>query len=140
MFPNLIRLWNFARDRIEEAKYLIVVGFSFSDADSYINKIIERSMSFHPGQTIIICDPNPRLAQSLKERFAARINGFDVTRVLAAVGPAEEMVPKVLVSIAPPHDAVAEAKQEKPDGQIPRNRRKRASVTSDSSQSGETLP
>jgi hypothetical protein len=96
MFPNLIRLWNVARDRIESSDILIVVGFSFSEADSYIKKSIERSMSFKPDQIMVICDPNASLAANLRARYSARIQGFDKDRVLQASGSGDEIVPKVL--------------------------------------------
>jgi NAD-dependent SIR2 family protein deacetylase len=96
MFPNLIRLWNVARERIESSDILIVVGFSFSEADSYINKIIERSMSFKADQIMVICDPNASLAATLRARYSARIEGFDNNRVLQASGSGDEVVPLVL--------------------------------------------
>jgi NAD-dependent SIR2 family protein deacetylase len=96
MFPHLIRLWDLAREKIESASYLVVVGFSFSEADSYVNKIIERSMSLNKKQIMIVCDPNGALAPSLRERYGARIEGFDATRVLQAMGPGHEILPKIL--------------------------------------------
>jgi NAD-dependent SIR2 family protein deacetylase len=96
MFPNLTRLWNVARERIESSDILIVVGFSFSEADSYISKIIERSMSFKADQIMVICDPNASLAPTLRARYSARIQGFDKDRVLQASGSEDEIVPKVL--------------------------------------------
>jgi len=111
MFPNLIRLWNLARQNIERSKYLVVVGFSFSEADSYINKIIERSMSFHSDQTVIVCDPNPNVAATLRARFVARIDGFAKERVLTVGGSADKLLPKVLDAMASPSrtEAIAEA-------------------------------
>ncbi|MGI9193769.1 MAG: SIR2 family NAD-dependent protein deacylase [Actinomycetota bacterium] len=109
MFPNLIRLWNLARERIESASHLLIVGFSFSEADSYINKVIERSMSFNAKQVMIVFDPDGALVPSLRRRFSARIEGFDSDRILAAVGSAHELLPKILGSLGlasqgPPHE------------------------------------
>jgi len=100
MFPNLIRLWNIARERIEGADLLIVVGFSFSEADSYINKIVERSMSMNSNQRIIVCDPNRKLSESLRERYAARISGFQVERIIEAVGSAEVLLPELFEKLS----------------------------------------
>lgn len=99
MFPNLIRLWNIARERIESADILFVVGFSFSEADSYINKIIERSMSINSGQTMIVCDPNYRLVPALRARYSARIADFKNDRILEAIGSSAELLPQVFESI-----------------------------------------
>ncbi|HFE38579.1 MAG TPA: hypothetical protein ENK06_09235 [Gammaproteobacteria bacterium] len=96
MFPSLISLWNAARERIERASYIIVVGYSFSDADTYINKIVERSMSINSQQKIIVCDPNPGLVDGLRKKYQARIEGFDERRILKAAGSADELLPKIL--------------------------------------------
>ena len=100
MFPTLIRLWDEARTTIEAAKVLIVVGYSFAEADTYINKIIERSMTVNPRQRMVVCDSDWSLVPSLRNRFAARIDGFDEARVLPAVGSVDEVLPKVLQMLA----------------------------------------
>lgn len=105
MFPSLIRLWNRARECIEQADHLIVVGYSFSDADTYINKIIERSMTLNEKQRIVVCDPNPRLVSTLRKRYSARVEGFHADRILPAVGSADEILPQVLESLVSPKPA-----------------------------------
>jgi len=99
MFPNLIDIWNSARQSIEEADYLIIVGFSFSEADTYITKIISRSMSMKDSQKMIIVNTNPNLVPTLRERFSAHIDGFDEKRILKACGSCEEILPKILNSM-----------------------------------------
>lgn len=118
MFPNLIRLWNLARDHIERAYVIVVVGFSFSEADSYIAKIIERSMSFNREQRLVICDPNSSLVSILRARYGARIERFKESRILAAVGSSEEIVPKVLTKLT--EHATASSEDMKPGGRTGR--------------------
>ncbi|HUT90070.1 MAG TPA: SIR2 family protein [Thermoguttaceae bacterium] len=96
MFPNLIRLWEQARLRIETSSLIIVVGFSFAEGDAYLNKIVERSMGISRDQTIVVCDRNRALADALRRRYAARIDRFDEARILAATGSAEKVLPQVL--------------------------------------------
>lgn len=126
LFPSLIRLWNAARERIEASDYLLVVGFSFSEADSYINKIVERSMAIKDSQKIIVCDPNPKLVRSLRARFSAKIDNFDQSRILAAIGNSAEMLPDLLESFlkSPSIDAAAIDATPPPSAQ-PMNPRKR---------------
>lgn len=100
MFPHLILLWNSAREKLEKADLIIVVGFSFSEADTYINKIIERSVTQKESQRLIVCDPNQDLVSDLRSRFSARIDDFDESRILSAVGSAEEVVPVVLSKLS----------------------------------------
>lgn len=92
-FPTLIDIWNGARRKIEAADYLVVVGYSFPEADTYITKIIARSMSLNKGQRLIIVNKSADVAQTIKTRFAAQIKGFEPGRVLAASGASEKLLP-----------------------------------------------
>lgn len=104
MFPTLIRLWDAARETIEKSRVLVVVGYSFSEADTYINKILERSMTVNDRQVMVICDPNSTLAPSLRARFTARVDGFDQGRIMHAIGSAEKVLPQVLSILNLPSD------------------------------------
>jgi hypothetical protein len=119
MFPNLIRMWNIARRRIEEADYLIVVGYSFSEADTYIAKIISRSLTANQGQKMIVCDTDARLVPRLREKFVAQIDAFEPNRVLQAVGSCEVLLPKILSSMVTPAPVRAKASR---DGDRPARR------------------
>ena len=99
MFPTLISIWDLARKSIEEADYLVVVGYSFSEADTYITKIVSLSLSRNKHQKLIIVDKNQNLAPYLRERFSSRIDGFDKKRVLEACESSERILPGVLGSM-----------------------------------------
>jgi len=99
MFPNLVEIWNSARQTIEDARYLIVVGYSFSEADTYITKIIERSMSMSNNQKMLIIDTNQKLVPRLREKFSSHIEGFDTRRILSACKTAEEVLPQIVNSM-----------------------------------------
>ena len=99
VFPNLIQLWNAARERLETAEYIFVVGFSFSDADLYLNRIIERSMSQTTSQKLIVCDPNTKIVDNLRSKYSARIDNFDNRRILKIQGGSEEFLPKILAQM-----------------------------------------
>jgi NAD-dependent SIR2 family protein deacetylase len=99
MFPNLVGLWNTARRCIEAAKTIIVVGYSFSEADTYITKMISRSLALNSQQSIVVCDTNPGLVPTLRERLSAHIDGVDEARVIQVVGSCETTLPDVLSSL-----------------------------------------
>jgi len=99
MFPNLIDIWSSARQSIERADYLIVVGYSFSEADTYITKVISRSMFLNKNQEMIIVSTNLNLVSGLRERFSAHIDGFDKKRILKACDNCEEILPRILKSV-----------------------------------------
>jgi len=99
IFPNLIDIWNSAKKSIEEADYLIVIGYSFSEADTYITKIVSKSMSMKKSQKIIVIDTNEDLLLELRERFSNRIDNFEEERILGVVGDCEKKLPEFLKSM-----------------------------------------
>jgi NAD-dependent SIR2 family protein deacetylase len=99
MFPNLIDVWNSARQAIDRADYLIVVGYSFSEADTYITKIVSRSMTVNENQKMIIVNTNPNLVPYLRERFSSHIDRFDQERILEANENCEKVLPEILDSM-----------------------------------------
>lgn len=96
MFPSLIELWNLARLRIENAEYLIVIGYSFSDADNYITKIVSRSMSMKQEQKMIVVTTNQKLVSSLRSKFSVNIEKFDESRIIEVCKSCEQILPQIL--------------------------------------------
>jgi len=105
MFPNLIDIWNSASQSIEGADYLIIVGYSFSEADTYITKIISRSMSMKENQKMIIVNTNPNLVPTLRDRSSAHIDGFDEKRIVKVCESSEKILPEILKSMLGKKDA-----------------------------------
>lgn len=99
MFPNLIDIWSSASQSIEGAEYLIIIGYSFSEADTYITKIISRSMSMNKNQKMIIVNTNPNLVPTLRDRFSAHIDGFNEKRIIKACESGEKILPGILKSM-----------------------------------------
>ena len=99
MFPHLVDIWNSARQSIEKAEYLIIVGYSFSEADTYIIKIISRSMSMNKNQIMIIVNTDSSLVPNLRDRFSSHIDGFDKNRVIKACENSEIILPEILNSM-----------------------------------------
>ena len=96
MFPKLIDLWNSAKEEIENADYLIVIGYSFAEADTYITKIVARSMSVNKNQRMIVVNTDPNLVAILKDRFEAQINGFDSKRIIRLCESSDTAMVKLL--------------------------------------------
>lgn len=127
MFPTLIDIWNSARQRIEDADYLIIIGYSFSEADTYITKILSRSMAMKPSQKMIIVNNDQKLAPTLIERFSAHIDEFDKTRILRAVKSSERALPNIANSLL---EKTVTAKKAKPKKTAHRNTKKRKKTSS----------
>lgn len=98
MFPSLIRLWNSAREKIENAEYLIVIGYSFSDADNYITKIVSLSMSMNPNQKMIVVTKDSELVELLRNKFSVSIESFNKKRILEACQSCDVILPQILTS------------------------------------------
>ena len=96
MFPKLIDIWNLAREKIEKAEYLIVVGYSFAEADTYITKIIARSMAMNNNQKMIVVNTDTNLVATLRKRFEAQINGFDLERIIRLCESSDTAMGKLL--------------------------------------------
>jgi len=111
MFPNLIDIWNSASQSIEEADYLIIVGYSFAEADTYITKIISISMSLKENQKMIIVNTDPNLVPTLRDRFSAHIDGFNEKRILKACESSEKILPDILRSMLGQKDIKKEVEQ-----------------------------
>ena len=96
MFPSLIQLWNSARKKIENAEYLIVIGYSFSDADNYITKIVSLSMSMNKAQKMIVITKDHKLVELLRNKFSVSIENFDKKRILEARKSCNDILPQIL--------------------------------------------
>ena len=95
MFPNLIRLWSAARKLIHEDDLILAIGFSFADADSYVTKMVSRSIAEHSQQMVVV-EQNPELAYLLRKKFGAHILDSPGSRVLNAPGNCVGVLPTVL--------------------------------------------
>jgi NAD-dependent SIR2 family protein deacetylase len=96
-FPDLIDLWSAGKRLIDEADYLVVVGYSFPEADTYLAQMILRSMSYSQHQVVVIVNPDRLVADGIREKLTSQIKDFDTKRFLSWVGKGEEALP-VLVA------------------------------------------
>jgi NAD-dependent SIR2 family protein deacetylase len=99
MFPTLVGLWDSARQCIEDSEYLIIIGYSFAEADTYITNIIFHSMSMNKNQKIIIVNTNLDLVHILRKRFSVKIDGFNEKRILNSSESCDKILPNILKSM-----------------------------------------
>jgi len=109
-FPPLIDVRAAAKEKLEDADYIIPVGYSFSDEDAYIYKLVWSAMRGNDDAKMIIVDPDAReLAGKLQDRFSVQASDFDSDRVVAYTGKSEEvmgdLVDQLLPSESPTKDA-----------------------------------
>jgi NAD-dependent SIR2 family protein deacetylase len=94
--PPLTPLLTDARDAFEEAEAIVVVGFSFAEADVYISRMLSKSMQTKPGQKLVIIDPDKDVAYRVRRKFKASIPNFDDQRIVRLTEDCSGALPKLL--------------------------------------------
>ena len=86
-----------AAGKFETATLIIVVGFSFSEADAYISRMISKAMLDNEKARMIVVDPDYRVAARLRRKFSVLSPGFDVNyRILRLHGDCSKTLPTFL--------------------------------------------
>jgi len=99
MFPSLAGLWDRTQTAFQESKIILVVGYSFSEADAYITKMISRAMAANTAKQLIIVDTNRSLVANVTDKLATHIDDFDKRRVIRAVESCDVLLPKLCNSL-----------------------------------------
>lgn len=100
MFPPLASLWDRAQIALQQARIILVVGYSFSEADTYITKMISRAMGADSNKQLIIVDLDPSLAKSVTGKLSTHIDNFNRNRVIRAIESCDVLLPKLCSSLA----------------------------------------
>lgn len=99
MFPSLAGLWDRTQIAFQEAKVILVVGYSFSEADTYITKMISRAMGADKSKRLLIVDLDRSLAASVTQKLVTHIDNFDIKRVIRAVESCDVLLPQLCKSL-----------------------------------------
>ena len=94
--PPLIPLQQEAQQAFERADVIVVVGYSFAEADVYISRMLSKSMQTKPEQRLVVVDPDSHIVSRLRRKFKASIPGFDDTRIVRASQDCVEFMPGFL--------------------------------------------
>lgn len=94
--PTLTSILNDAEEAFSLADMIVAIGFSFSEADLYITRMISKSMQKSPSQKLLVVDPDANVAKRVKRKFRANIPDFDEGRVLRVLEDCSVFVPKLL--------------------------------------------
>lgn len=94
--PPLNPLLERANEAFEQADVIVVVGFSFAEADLYLSRMLSRSMQRSANQKLIVIDPDADVVARVRRKFEAIILDFDPHRVIRAAVDCVEAIPKFL--------------------------------------------
>lgn len=98
-FPPLAGYWDLAQSVFKDAKLILVVGYSFAEADTYITNMINRAMGADNSKQLIIVDLDRSIASKVSERLSNHIDNFNNERVLRAVESCDILLPKLCKSL-----------------------------------------
>jgi NAD-dependent SIR2 family protein deacetylase len=99
LYPPLLPLNEQAAKTFYKSDVIIVVGFSFADADVYITRMVSKSMQNSKKQKLVIIDPDNQVTEKVRRRFKSSISNFDLTRIISVSGDCAEMLPKLLTGL-----------------------------------------
>jgi len=72
---------------------IVVVGFSFADADLYISRMVSKAMQANEHTRLVMLDPNRSVVEKVRRKFSVRIPDFDASRILSINGDCSETLP-----------------------------------------------
>ncbi|MCY3912852.1 MAG: SIR2 family protein [Chloroflexi bacterium] len=76
---------------------IVVVGFSFSEADLYISRMVSKAMQESNDTRMLIIDPDSGVIEKVRRRFETQIPGFrGRDRILKISGDCATMLPQFL--------------------------------------------
>lgn len=109
MLPPLTPLIEEAQNFFNKADSIVVVGFSFADADRYISRMLTKSMQNNKDLKIILFDPDITIAEKLRNQLSLRVSDFDKKRVIRVPGDCATTLPDFLRGMLKPSQASLDA-------------------------------
>jgi len=96
LYPPIVEVWDACRTAFDEGDIIIIVGYSFGDADDYIAKMLLKSISEHPDKKVIICDTDKRVVKRFKQALARHVSDFSEENYFPLIGKAEDLYVRAL--------------------------------------------
>ena len=96
MAPPLNPLIEQADNCFSRGDVIVVVGFSFADADLYISRMISKAIQENDNSKVVLFDPDVSVLKKIRSKFKARIPGFDCSRIIGVFDDCAETLPKFL--------------------------------------------
>ena len=94
--PPLTPLIEKAQQILHGADLIVVVGFSFAEADLYISRMLVKAMQTSKNVKMVVFDSNPSVTDKIRSQFSSRVTNFDVKRILKFDGDCAKTLPQFL--------------------------------------------
>ena len=98
-YPPIVQVWDEGREAFEKAGMYVVVGYSFSDADDYLAKMLLKALGDDPAKHVVIIDMSQRTIDHFCGYITRHVPMFDKKRIHELVGSGAEIVPKVVETL-----------------------------------------
>jgi len=91
--PPLTPLLGDANTAFERSDLIVVVGFSFADADAYISRMIGKAMQTSSEKRVVVVDPDHLVTDRVRRKFRSSIPNFDVNRIIRVALDCDQSLP-----------------------------------------------
>lgn len=98
-YPPIVQVWDEGREAFETARMYVVVGYSFSDPDDYLAKMLLKAVGDDPEKHVVIVDTSQATIDRFRGYITRHASSFDEKRIHALVGSGAELVPRVVETL-----------------------------------------
>jgi len=94
--PPLNPLLRLAANAFESSELIVVVGYSFAEADLYISRMLSKSMQKRSEQKLLLVDTDDSVVARVRRKFEVSIHKFDPSRIVKMCGDCAKELPQFL--------------------------------------------
>ncbi len=96
LYPPIVKVWDACRKAIDISSIILIVGYSFGDADDYIVKMLMKTLSENTNKIVIVCDNNEEVLSRFKDLLFRHAENFPTENFIPLKGKGEELFVKAL--------------------------------------------
>ena len=98
--PVLLDIRQKAEHEISDGNVIVVIGYSFTENDQYIQRMIARAVRSDPEKAIVVFDVSSKPCERLEKHLSTHASEFDEKNIHVVVGDAATNVPVFLRGLA----------------------------------------
>jgi len=120
-YPPIVQVWDEGRAAFETARMYVVVGYSLSDADDYLAKMLLKAVGDDPEKHLVIVDTSRATIDRFRGYITRHASSFNEKRIHALEGSGADLVPRVVETLLGAWDGAPKPQK--------RGRRKKAAAS-----------
>ena len=98
-YPPIVQVWDEGRQAFETARMYVVVGYSFSDPDDYLAKMLLKALGDDCEKHVVVVDTSQATIDRFRGYITRHVPSFDEKRIHALEGSGAELVPRVVQTL-----------------------------------------